>query len=112
MAEYKLYCVGASGNSYKVALYLNCAGLDWMPQGIDFAGGVQRDADWRAEHNAMGEVPVFEVAGRRMSQSGAILTWLAEKQDDIFVVVTANNFKTTNKAMIPRVILPFSASPT
>jgi glutathione S-transferase len=78
MAQYKLYCIGASGNSYKVALYLNCAGLDWMPVGIDFADGVQRDADWRAEHNAMGEVPVFETAGQRMSQSGAILMWLAE----------------------------------
>ena len=29
MAHYKLYCIGASGNAYKVALYLNCAGLDW-----------------------------------------------------------------------------------
>ena len=78
MAQYRLYCIGASGNSYKVALYLNCAGLDWEPVGIDFAGGVQRDAAWRAANNAMGEVPVLEVAGRRMSQSGAILTWLAE----------------------------------
>src|SRR3954466_10576868 len=78
MAHYRLYCIGASGNSYKVALYLNCAGLDWMPVGIDFAGGEQRDAGWRATTNAMGEVPVLEVDGRRMSQSGAILTWLAE----------------------------------
>jgi glutathione S-transferase len=78
MAQYRLYCIGASGNSYKLALYLNCAGLDWEPVGIDFAGGVQRDAAWRAANNAMGEVPVLEVAGRRMSQSGAILTWLAE----------------------------------
>jgi glutathione S-transferase len=78
MAQYRLYCIGASGNSYKVALYLNCAGLDWEPVGIDFAGGVQRDAAWRDANNAMGEVPVLEVAGRRMSQSGAILTWLAE----------------------------------
>jgi glutathione S-transferase len=78
MTQYRLYCIGASGNSYKLALYLNCAGLDWEPVGIDFAGGVQRDAAWRAANNAMGEVPVLEVAGRRMSQSGAILTWLAE----------------------------------
>ena len=35
MARYKLYCIGASGNSYKVALYLNCAGLNWMPVGSD-----------------------------------------------------------------------------
>jgi glutathione S-transferase len=78
MAEYRLHCIGASGNSYKVALYLNCAGLDWEPVGLDFAGGVTRDADWRATTNTMGEVPVLEVAGRRMSQSGAILLWLAE----------------------------------
>ena len=44
MAKYKLYCIGASGNSYKVALYLNCAGLDWerhvvidMVEGLDLA---------------------------------------------------------------------------
>jgi len=78
MPQYRLYCVGASGNSYKVALYLNCAGLDWEPVGVDFAGGETRDAAWRAGTNAMGEVPVLEVAGTRMSQSGAILLWLAE----------------------------------
>jgi glutathione S-transferase len=78
MAQYKLYCVGASGNSYKVALYLNCAGLDWEPVGVDFAGGETRNADWRAEINPMGEVPVLEVAGRRLPQSGAILMWLAD----------------------------------
>jgi len=78
MARYRLYCIGASGNSFKVALYLNCAGLDWEPVGIDFAEGVQRDAAWRGEHNAMGEVPVLEADGMRMSQSGAMLTWLAD----------------------------------
>ena len=78
MARYQLYCVGGSGNSFKVALFLNCAGLDWEPVGIDFAGGQTRDPGWRAATNAMGEVPVLEVDGRRMSQSGAILLWLAE----------------------------------
>jgi glutathione S-transferase len=78
MAYYKLYCIGASGNSYKLALYLNCAGLDWEPIGVDFAGGQTRDPEWRAGTNAMGEVPVLEVNGQRMSQSGAILIWLAE----------------------------------
>jgi glutathione S-transferase len=78
VAKYKLYCVGASGNAYKVALYLACAGLDWEPIGIDFAGGQTRDAGWRDNVNAMSEIPVLEVAGRRLSQSGAILIWLAE----------------------------------
>jgi glutathione S-transferase len=78
MAQYKLHCVGGSGNAYKLALYLNCAGLDWEPVGVDFAGGQTRDADWRAGTNPMGEVPVLEVDGQRLSQSGAILIWLAE----------------------------------
>jgi glutathione S-transferase len=77
VAQYKLHCVGGSGNAYKLALYLNCAGLDWEPVGVDFAGGQTRDASWRADTNAMGEDPVLEVDGRRMSQSGAILIWLA-----------------------------------
>src|SRR5258707_10988091 len=78
MAHYRLHCIGASGNSYKVALYLSCAGLDWEPVGVDFAGGETRTENWRAGTNAMGEVPVLEVDGKLMSQSGAILLWLAE----------------------------------
>jgi len=78
VANYKLHCVGASGNSYKVALYLNCAGLNWEPVGVDFAGGQTRDPKWRAETNLMGEIPVLEAQGKRKSQSGAILLWLAE----------------------------------
>ena len=78
MARYRLHCIGASGNSYKLALYMNCAGLDWEPVGVDFAGGQTRDPTWRAGMNAMGEVPVLEVDGQSMSQSGAILIWLAE----------------------------------
>ena len=78
-ARYRLHCVGGSGNSFKVALFLNCARLDWEPVGVDLAGGQNRDSGWRAATNVMGEVPVLEVGGlevdgRRMSQSGAILT--------------------------------------
>ena len=66
MARYRLYCVGGSGNSFKVALFLNGAGLRWEPVGVDFAGGQTRDPGWRAATNAMGEVPVLEVDGRRL----------------------------------------------
>ncbi|SFI69663.1 hypothetical protein [Bradyrhizobium sp. Gha] len=55
MVRSRLHCVGASGNWFKVALFLNCAGIDWEPVGVDFAGGVTRDHDWRAAVNAMGE---------------------------------------------------------
>jgi len=78
MAHYRLHCNGGSGHSYKIALYLSCAGLEWEPVGVDFAGGQTRDLTWRAATNIMGEVPVLEVDGKRMSQSAAILLWLAE----------------------------------
>ncbi len=69
MVRYRLHCVGGSGNSFKVALFLNCAGLDWEPVGVDFAGGQTRDAAWRSagavqRHSShflrllMGQVPM------------------------------------------------------
>ena len=78
MAHYRLHCTQGSGNSYKIALYLNCADLDWEPVGVKLADGQTRDANWRAAMNTMGEVPVLETAGKRLTQSGAILLWLAE----------------------------------
>ncbi len=76
---YKLHCFSQSGNAYKVALYLNFAGLPWEPVFVDFMNGATRDPAWRASVNQMGEAPVLEIGGKRLTQSGAILTWLAEK---------------------------------
>jgi len=79
MARYKLHCFGQSGNSYKVALYLNCAGLEWEPMFVDFFKGATRDAKWREDINEMGEAPVLETEGGKLSQSGVILTYLSQK---------------------------------
>src|SRR5437762_11734984 len=78
MAQYKLHCFSQSGNSYKAALYLACAGLDWEPVFVDFFKGATREAKWRESVNEMGEAPVLEHGTKRISQSGAILTYLAE----------------------------------
>jgi glutathione S-transferase len=79
MSEYRLHCVGESGNCYKVALMLNLCGCDWEPVFVDYFGGVTRGAEYRESLNEFGEVPVLEHAGQRHTQSGAILTWLAER---------------------------------
>jgi glutathione S-transferase len=79
VATYKLHCFCQSGNSYKAALYLNCAGLDWEPVFTNFMQGQTRDPKWRETVNEMGEAPVLEHAGRKLSQSGVILTYLADK---------------------------------
>lgn len=46
---------------------------------MDYFGGETRQPAWRAEVNELGEVPVLEFDGRRMTQSGAILLHLAER---------------------------------
>jgi glutathione S-transferase len=77
MADYTLYCFAQSGNAYKPALALELAGADWTPRFVDFFNGETRTPAYRAI-NAMGEAPVLEHAGQRLSQSGVILDYLAE----------------------------------
>src|ERR1041384_3391508 len=75
--EYKLYCFAQSGNCFKVALMLNLCGAKWQPRFVDFFNGETRTPEYRASVNEMGEAPVLEFGGRRMSQSGVILDYLA-----------------------------------
>ena len=78
MAEYVLHCFAQSGNAYKAALMLELAGADWSPRHVDYFGGETRTPAYRAL-NVMGEVPLLEHGARRLSQSGVILDYLAEK---------------------------------
>jgi len=77
MAEFKLHCFAASGNSYKVALFLALANADWEPVVVDYFGGETRSEGWRDNLNEMGEIPVLEHKGLKISQSGVILDYLA-----------------------------------
>ena len=79
MAEFQLYCFAQSGNAYRAALMLNLIGADWEPVWIDFfAGGATRKPDYRETVNEMGEVPVLVHGNKKLSQSGVILTYLAD----------------------------------
>ena len=81
MAEYTLHCFAQSGNSYKVALMLELAGADWEPVWVDFFHGATRTPEL-LELNEMGEVPVLEHGALRLSQSGVILDYLAQRYRD------------------------------
>jgi glutathione S-transferase len=76
MAEYRLYCFAQSGNAYKAALMLNLCGAEWEARFVDFFHGETRTPEFR-KINEMGEVPVLESQGVRLSQSGVILDHLA-----------------------------------
>jgi len=79
MTEYRLHYFPESGNSYKLALMLTLCGQSFEPVWTDFGGGVTRTAEWRQNVNEMGEIPVLEVDGERLTQTAPILLMLAEQ---------------------------------
>ena len=58
---------------------LTLCGQEFEPVWTDFGGGVTRTAQWRARVNEMGEIPVLEDSGVRLTQTGPILLRLAER---------------------------------
>ena len=76
--EYVLYCFAQSGNAYKAALMLNFSGAEWPPRLVDYFNR-EVDTPEFCAINEMGEVPVLEHKGKRVSQSGVILEYLADE---------------------------------
>lgn len=128
---YTLHGMCQSGNTFKVAFALRAMGLPWQARHVDYFGGATRDADWRSSTNAMGEVPVLEVAAdgdggagdaKRLTQSGAILTWLAERHSqfggrnaderyDVLRWLLFDNHKFTSFLATHRFMKSFVATP-
>jgi glutathione S-transferase len=79
MTHYRLHYFPESGNSYKLALMLTLCGQTFEPVWTDFAGGATRSAQWRESVNAMGEIPVLEDSGVRLTQTAPILLRLAAR---------------------------------
>src|SRR5689334_15839086 len=79
MPSYRLHYFPESGNSYKLALMLTLCGQRFEPVWTDFGGGVTRTAEWRRTVNEMGEIPVLEEDGVRLTQTAPILLRLAER---------------------------------
>lgn len=74
----KLYCFGESGNSYKAALTLQLADLEWEPIFVDFFNGETRTPEFR-EINEMGEAPVMVDGDITLTQSGVIQDYVSSK---------------------------------
>ena len=114
----KLYCFGESGNSYKAALALELAGLDWEPVHVDFFGGETRTPEYRATINELGEAPVLIDGGFQISQSGAIQAYVTEKSGkfggktrednyEAFRWVLWDNHKLSSMAGLTRFLMNF-----
>ena len=121
MTEYTLYCFAQSGNAYKAASMLNHAGADWTARFVDFFNGETRTSEYR-EINVMGEVPVLEHDGRRLTQTGVILDYLAERlgrfgwndgdeRREIMRWILWDNHKLTGHTAVYRFLRQFTKDP-
>ena len=79
MPRYRLHYFPESGNSYKLALMLTLCGQAFEPVWTDFGGRVTWTPEWRRAVNPMGEIPVLEDDGDKLTQTAPILLRLAER---------------------------------
>ena len=76
---YYLHGFCQSGNTFKVAFLLRALNQPWEARFVDFMHGATRTGEWRHDFNEMGEAPVLDDGERRLTQSGVILHYLADK---------------------------------
>jgi len=116
---YRLHCFPESGGCYKVALMLALCGEPWEAVPVDYYHGQTRTPEWRAAVSVMGEVPVLEDGGRKLTQSGAILTHLsrrlgrfaAEDRDEELRWLLFDNHKFTSYLATWRWLVSFTDKP-
>jgi glutathione S-transferase len=122
VAEYTLYGFAQSGNAFKAALMLNLCSADWQPRFVDYFNGETRTPEYREQVNEMGEVPVLEHRGRRLTQSGVILDDLAcrfgkfgwsndDERREILRWLLWDNHKLTSYIATLRYFLQFAKDP-
>lgn len=75
---FRLHGSPMSGNAYKPALMLALCDRPFEFRHVDVTAGAARTDGFRAI-NRFQEIPVLEHGGRRIVQSGVILTYLAER---------------------------------
>jgi glutathione S-transferase len=80
MSTIKLYRHALSGHSHRVELLLSLLQLDAEIIDVDLAGGEHKQADF-LKKNRFGQVPVLEDGDATLSDSNAILVYLATRFD-------------------------------
>lgn len=77
----RLYDFDLSGNCYKVRLLLGILGVAYERKNIDFFPGGKHRAPEFLAINPLGQLPVLDDGDLRLTQSSAILTYIARKYD-------------------------------
>jgi len=80
MSTIKLHRFPLSGHSHRVELFLSLLGLDAEIITVDLANGAHKTADF-LKKNSFGQVPVLEDGDITLSDSNAIISYLATQYD-------------------------------
>jgi glutathione S-transferase len=80
MSTITLYRHALSGHSHRVETFLSILGLPADIVNVDLANGAHKQADYLAK-NRFGQVPVLEDGSDTLSDSNAILVYLATRYD-------------------------------
>lgn len=80
MSAIKLYRHPLSGHSHRVEVFLSLLGLDSVIIDVDLMKGAHKQPDF-LQKNSFGQVPVIEDGDITLSDSNAILVYLASKYD-------------------------------
>ena len=80
MSTIKLYRHALSGHSHRVEVFLSLLGLPIEIIDVDLAKGAHKQTDF-LKKNIFGQVPVIEDQDTTLSDSNAILIYLANKYD-------------------------------
>ena len=80
MSTIKLHGFPLSGHSHRVELLLSLLGLDAEIITVDLASGAHKTADF-LQKNSLGQVPVLEDGDIILSDSNAIISYLATQYD-------------------------------
>lgn len=81
MSTIKLHSFPLSGHSHRVEVFLSLLGLDAEIITVDLANGAHKTEDF-LKKNSFGQVPVLEDGDITLSDSNAIITYLATTYDD------------------------------
>lgn len=76
----RLHRFALSGHAHRAELFLSLLGLPYTGIDVDLANGAQKKPDFLAR-NAFGQVPVLEDGDVVISDSNAILVYLASRYD-------------------------------
>lgn len=81
MSNFTLYNYVLSGNCYKIRLMASLLGVTYDTVAVDFYPGLEHRSDTMLALNPAGTLPILRAADLVLSETQAMLVWLASQHD-------------------------------